>query len=180
MEVLAMGNVGKAIIPVVKVRYICFYFMFLYSLALFISLPKCGPEEEQKVMRGKNSIVKHLKWNLIITQSHHPYITLLPRWDLWNTQKHQVLFLLTGGMKCDFFRKKSSVLRNLQSAVPSSPSPHSQCLSQYGLAGLGPKLKGSHLPPSHTPDPALPSLPIIRKTDRHIFLWLVDTLIINN
>ena len=74
MDILAMGNVGKAIIPVVKVRYICFYFMFLYSLALFISLPKCGPEEEQKVMRGKNSIVKHLKWNLIITQSHHPYI----------------------------------------------------------------------------------------------------------
>ena len=62
---------------------------------------------------------------------------------------------------------------------PSSPSPHSQCLSQCGLAGLGPNLKRSHLPPSHTPDPALPSLPIIRKTDRHIFLWLVDTLIIN-
>jgi hypothetical protein len=121
-------------------------------------------------MRGKNSIVKHLKWNLIITQSHHPYITLLPRWDLRNTQKHQVLFLLTDGMKCDFFRKKSSVLRNLQSAVPSSPSPHSQCLSQYGLAGLGPKLKRSHLPPSHTPDPSIPSLPIIKK-QIHTYLF---------
>ena len=46
-----MGNVGKAIIPMVRVRYICFYRMFLYSLAVFISLPKCGPEKEQKLMR---------------------------------------------------------------------------------------------------------------------------------
>ena len=82
MAVLAMGNIGKGIIPVVMVRYICFYFMFLYSLLVFSSLPKCGPEDEQKLMRGKNSIVKHEKWNLIITQSHQPYITPLPRWDL--------------------------------------------------------------------------------------------------
>ena len=111
MEVLAMGNVGKALIPVVKVRYIWFYFTFLYSLAVFRRLPKCGPEDEQKLRRGKNSIVKHQQWNLVITQSHQPYITPLPRWDLWNTQKHQVLFLLTSGMKCSG--------RNLQSAVLS-------------------------------------------------------------
>ena len=82
MDVSAMGSVGKAIIPVVKVRYIYFYFMFLYSRAVFSSLPKCGPEEEQTLMRGKTSIVKHQKWNLIITQGHQPYITPLPTWDL--------------------------------------------------------------------------------------------------
>ena len=57
----------------VRVRYICFYHMFLYSLAVFISLPKCGPEEEQKLMRLKNSMVKHQRWHLIITHGHHPY-----------------------------------------------------------------------------------------------------------
>ena len=51
MDVLAMGNVGKAIIPMATVRYVCFFCMFLYSLAVFISLPKGGPEEEQKLMR---------------------------------------------------------------------------------------------------------------------------------
>ena len=78
-DVLAMGNTGKAVIPMYKIRYICFYFMFLYSLAVFISLPKDGPEEEQKLMRLKNSIVKHQEWNLFITQGHHHYITPLPR-----------------------------------------------------------------------------------------------------
>ena len=82
----------------VKVRYVCFYCMFLYSLAVFISLPKCGPEKEQKLMRLKNSIVKHQKWNLIITNGHHPNITPLPSWDLPDTQKYQVLFLLTSGI----------------------------------------------------------------------------------
>ena len=82
MDVSAIGSVGKAIIPVVQVRYICFYLMFLYSLAVFSSLPKCGPEKEQTLMRGKNSIVKHQKWNLIITQGHNLYITPLSRWDL--------------------------------------------------------------------------------------------------
>ena len=52
-----MGNVGKAIIPVVKVRYICFYCMFLYSLAIFISSPNGGPEEEQKLMRLKTQLL---------------------------------------------------------------------------------------------------------------------------
>ena len=41
-----------------------------------------------------------------------------------------------------FSDQKSSVF-----SVQSSPSPHSQCLSSYGLPGLGPKLKGCHLPP---------------------------------
>ena len=100
----------------VRVRYICFYRMFLYSLAVFIILPKFGPEEEQKLMRFKNSIVKHQKWNLIITHGHHPYITPLPSWDLPDTQKYQVLFLLASGI---VFRKKSSMLRNLQSSVLS-------------------------------------------------------------
>ena len=83
--VSAMGNIEKAIIPMVKVRYICFYCMFLYSLAVFISLPKCGPEEEQKLMRLNNSIVKHQKWNLIITHGHHTYIIPLPSWNLPDT-----------------------------------------------------------------------------------------------
>ena len=74
-------------ILMVKVRYICFYCTFLYSLAVFIILPKFGPEEEQKLMRFKNSIVKHQKWNLIITHSHHSNITHLPSWDLPDTQK---------------------------------------------------------------------------------------------
>jgi hypothetical protein len=80
MEVLALGNVGKAVIPVVKVRHICFYVTFLYSLVVCSSLPKCGPEEDQKLMRGQNSIVRHLKWNLVTTQSHHPSITPLSSW----------------------------------------------------------------------------------------------------
>ena len=66
----------------------------------FSSLPKNGPEEEQILMRLTNSIIKHQKCNLITTQSHHPHITRLPRWDLRNTQKCQVLFVLTSGMKC--------------------------------------------------------------------------------
>ena len=144
-----MGNVGKAIIPMVKVRYICFYCMFLYSLAVFISLPKFGPEEEQKSMRFKNSIVKHQKWNLIITHGHHPYITPLPSWDLPDTQKYQVLFLLTSGIKCSeevFSAQKPSGF-----SAQSSSCPHSQCLANYGLAVLGPKLKGFHLPPFSPP-----------------------------
>jgi len=172
MEVLALGNVGKAVIPVVKVRHICFYVTFLYSLVVCSSLPKCGPEEEQKLMRGKNSIVTPEKWDLIIAQSHHPYITPLPRWDLWNTQKHQVLFLLTSGMK--------SSGSNLQSAVLSlhpvlSPSVW---VSMDWLVWALDWKDASSLPP-HTPDPSLSPLSIIKNTRTHIFLLLVDTLIVN-
>ena len=86
----------------------------------------------------------------------------------------------------EVFRKKPSVIRNLQ----SSPSPHSQCLSSYGLLGMGSKLKGCHLPPlSHTW--SIPSFPRHhQKPDTHththththtrthtIFLQLADTLV---
>lgn len=172
MEVLALGNVGKAVIPVVKVRHICFYVTFLYSLVVCSSLPKCGPEEEQKLMRGKNSIVTPEKWDLIIAQSHHPYITPLPRWDLWNTQKHQVLFLLTSGMK--------SSGSNLQSAVLSLHpvlSPSVWVSMDWLVWALNWK-DASSLPP-HTPDPSLSPLSIIKNTRTHIFLLLVDTLIVN-
>ena len=114
MDVLAMRNVGKAVIPMYKIRYICFYFMFLYSLAVFISLPKGGPEEEQKLMRLKNSIVKHQEWNLFITQGHHHYITPLPRQDLQNTRDSKSF---PHHQWDKVFRKKSSMLRNLQSSV---------------------------------------------------------------
>ena len=120
--VSAMGNIEKAIIPMVKVRYICFYCMFLYSLAVFISLPKCGPEEEQKLLRLKNSIVKHQKWHLIITHGHHPYTAPLFSWDLSSTQKCQVLFLLTSGIKRSGRSLPYSELFSLQCSVfiPSS------------------------------------------------------------
>ena len=101
----------------VRVRYICFYCMFLYSLAVFISLPKCGPEEEQKLMRLKNSIVKHQRWHLIITHGHHSYTTPLPIWDLSNTQKCQVLFLLTSGIKCSGRSLQCSEIFSLQRSV---------------------------------------------------------------
>ena len=104
-------------IPMVKVRYICFYCTFLYSLAVFIILPKFGPEEEQKLMRFKNSIVKHQKWNLIITNGHHPNITPLPSWDLPDTQKYQVLFLLTSGIKCSGRSLLCSEIFSLQCSV---------------------------------------------------------------
>ena len=172
MEVLAMGNVGKALIPVVKVRYIWFYFTFLYSLAVFRRLPKCGPEDEQKLRRGKNSIVKHQKSNLVITQSHQPYITPLPRWDLWNTQKHQVLFLLTSGMKCSGRNLQSAVL-SLHPVLTPSVWVSMDCL----VWALNWK-DASSLPP-HTPDPSLSPLSIIKKICTHIFLLLVDSLIIN-
>ena len=172
MEVLVMGNVGKAIIPVLNVRYICFYFTFLYSLAVFSSLPKCGPEEEQKLRRGKNSIVKHQQWNLVITQSHQRYITPLPRWDLWNTQKHQVLFLLTSGMKCSGRNLQSAVL-SLHPVLTPSVWVSMDCL----VWALNWK-DASSLPP-HTPDPSLSPLSIIKKICTHIFLLLVDSLIIN-
>ena len=117
MNVLAMGNAGKEIIPMVKVRYVCFYCMFLCSLAVFISLLKCGPEEEQKLMRLKNLIVKLQKWNLIITHGHHPYITPLPSWDLPDTQKYQVLYLLTSGIKCSRRNLQCSEIFSLQCSV---------------------------------------------------------------
>lgn len=72
------------------------------------------------------------------------------------------------------FRKQSSVCSS-----QSSPSPQSQCLGKYGLAGLGPKLKGRLLPPSSHTGPFPFSLSIIKKTRTHIFLLLVDTLIVN-
>ena len=117
MYIFAIWNIGKAIIPMVRVRYICFYRMFLYSLAVFISLPKCGPEEEQKLMRLKNSMVKHQRWHLIITHGHHPYTTPLPNWDLSNTQKCQVLFLLTSGIKCSGRSLPCSEIFSLQCSV---------------------------------------------------------------
>ena len=128
MDVLAMGNVSKAAIPMYKIRYVCFYFMFLYSTAVFISLAKGGPEQEQKLMTLKNSIVKHHEWNLIIKLGHHHYITPLPRWDLQNTQN---IKSFPPHQWDKVFRKKSSMLRNLQSSVLRlhSPSPHSQYLS---------------------------------------------------
>ena len=59
------------------------------------------------------------------------------------------------------FRKKS-VFR-----AQSSPSPYSQCLANYGLAGLGPKLAGYYLPPFSHACPFLPSFaPHHRRTDR--------------
>ena len=65
-----------------------------------------------------------------------------------------------------FSDQKSSVL-----SVQSSPSPHSQCLGSYGLPGLGPKLKGCHLPPfSHTwPIPFFPRH--YQKTDTQTYLF---------
>ena len=65
-----------------------------------------------------------------------------------------------------FSDQKSSVF-----SVQSSPSPHSQCLSSYGLPGLGPKLKGCHLPPfSHTwPIPFFPRH--YQKTDTQTYLF---------
>lgn len=61
MNVLAMENLDKAITPMVKVRHICFYFMFIYSLAVFISLSRCGPEGEEDLMRLKNSQLSNIK-----------------------------------------------------------------------------------------------------------------------
>ena len=146
----------------IKVRYIHFNFMFLYSLAVFISLPKGGPEEEQKLMRLKNSIVKPQKWNLIITQGHHPYLTPLPRWDLWNTQKYQVLFLLTSGVKSS--GRNPSVIRNLQSSVFSL---HPVLIPSVWIAKdclvWVLNWKDAASLPSHTPDPSLYWLAIIKK-----------------
>ena len=156
-----MGNVGKAIIPVVKVRYICFYCMFLYSLAVFISLPKCGPEEEQKSMRFKNSIVKHQKWNLIITHDHHIYITPLPSWDLPDTQ---IPSLFPPHQWYKVFRKKSSVLRNLQSSVLSlHPVLIPSVWVTMDWLVWAPNWKDSTSLPLHLPDTSLPHFPIIKK-----------------
>ena len=81
-----------------------------------MSLPKCGPEEAQKLMRGKNSIVRHLKWNLVTTQSHQPSITPL-QLDPQNNQKYHVLFLLISGMKCSGRNPQCSEIFSLQFSV---------------------------------------------------------------
>ena len=129
-------------------------------------------------MRGKNSIVKHLKWNLVITQSHHPYITPLSSWTP-KTNRNTTSFSLSPVGWCVQEEILSAQTPSVCSS-PSSPSPHSQCLRQCGLAGLGPKLKGRHLPPfSHTrPFPFSP-LHHQKNIHTHIFFLLVGTLIIN-
>ena len=149
----------------VRVRYIHFNFMFLYSLAVFISRPKGGPEEEQKLMRLKNSIVKPQKWNLIITQGNHPYLTPLPRWDLWNTQKYQVLFLLTSGMKCSGRNLQWSEIFSLHPVLIPSVWVAKDCLV-WAL-----NWKDAASLPSHTPDPSLPFLAIIKNRYTHTHLF---------
>ena len=163
MDVLAMRNVGKAVIPMYKIRYICFYFMFLYSLAVFISLPKGGPEEEQKLMRLKNSMVKHQRWHLIITHGHHPYTTPLPNWDLSNTQKCQVLFLLTSGIKCSGRNLQWSDVFSFQCSVFTQ--------SSFSVAGLGPRPKGCHLTPFSNSQPCPFFPPHYQKPDTYISFY---------
>ena len=114
-----------------------------------MSLPKCGPEEEHKWMRGKNSIVKHLKWNLVTTQSHHPSITPLSSW-IPKTNRNTTSFS-SSSVGWSVQEEILSAQKSSVCSSQSSPSPHSKCLSKYGLAGLGPKLKGRLLlPSSHT------------------------------
>ena len=156
-------------IPVVNVRYICFYFVFLYSLIPWV-WPKCGPEEDQKLMRGKNSIVRHLKWNLVTTQSHHPSITPLSSWTPKTNRNTMSFSSSSVGWSVQeeiLSAKKSSVCSS-----QSSPSPHSQCLSKYGLAGLGPKLKGRHHPPSSHTRP-FPFSPLHHQKNMHTHLFTV-------
>ena len=119
-------------------------------------------------MRGKNSIVKHLKWNLVITQSHHPYITPLSSWTP-KTNRNTTSFSLSP-VGWSVQEEILSAQTPSVCSSPSSPSPHSQCLRQCGLAGLGPKLKGRHLPPfSHTrPFPFSP-LHHQKHTHTHLF-----------
>ena len=133
-----------------------------------MSLPKCGPEEDQKWMRGKNSIVKLLKWNLVITQSQHPSITPLSSWTPKTNRNTTSFSFSSVGWSVQeeiLSAQKSSVCSS-----QSSPSPHSQCLSKYGLAGLGPKLKGRLLPPSS--DTGLfPFSPLHHQKNMHTHLF---------
>ena len=80
----------------------------------------------------------------------------------------------------EVFRKKSSVLRNLQSAVLSLHpvlTPSVWVSMDWLVWALNWK-DASSLPPQ-TPDSSLSPLSIIKKTCTHIFLLLVGTLIIN-
>lgn len=153
-----LGNIAKAMIPMVNGRYICFHFMFLYSLfpGSFYQLAQMWARRGRETDGVKNSIVKHLKWNLVITQATTPTSPLSPG----GPQKKQQYPSFPPHQWDEVFRKKSSVLQiPAVCSSPSSPRPHSQCLSQCGLAGLDPKLKRTP-PPSLLTHRTLPFLPL--------------------
>ena len=102
---------------------------------------------------------------------HHPSLQLDP-------QNKQIPRPFPPHQWDEVFRKKSSVLRNLQSAVLSlhpvlTPSVW---VSMDWLVWAVNWKDATSLPP-HTPDPSLSPLCIIKKTCAHIFLLLVGTLI---
>ena len=177
----------------IKVRYICFNFMFLYSLAVFISLPKGRPEEEQKFSSLQLSSVAQscptlcnpmngsIWWGLktqlsniksgiwLLHRATTPTSPFSPDGTSETPRNTKYFPSSPVGWSVQeetFSDQKSSVF-----SVQSSPSPHSQCLSSYGLPGLGPKLKGCHLPPfSHTwPIPFFPRH--YQKTDTQTYLF---------
>lgn len=123
---------------------------------------------------SKLSIVKHQKWNQIMT--HTATTHTAPLSPSGTSQTHTETPSPFPPHQQDKVFRKKSVFR-----AQSSPSPYSRCLANYGLAGLGPKLAGYYLPPFSHACPFLPSFsPHHRRTDRDTHTSFYNSLYINS
>ena len=162
-----------------KLRYICFNFTFLYSLAVFFQLA-------QKRARRGTDIDEAYKLNNQTSKVQSDYYTEPPPPHHPSSQMGPPKY---PEMPSPFrphqwhevFRKKPSVLRNLQCSVLSLHPVliPSVWVTKDGLAWAL-NWKDATSLPSHTPDPSLSSLAIITThIHTHIFWQLADTLINN-
>ena len=167
MHVLAMGNVGKALIPMYKIRYICFYFMFLYSMAVFISWPKVGQKRNRNWWGLKTQLLKMKSGACLLHRATTPTLPLSPD-GTSRTPRTPSLFLLTSGLSCSGRNPQCSEIFSL----PCSGFIHPVLISSFwvNMDGLVWALnwKDATSLPSYIPDHPLPSLPIIEK-HTHLF-----------
>ena len=171
MDVLAVGNVGKAIIPVVKVRYICFYFMFLYSLSL-VTCPNVGQKRNRNWWGVKTQLSNIKSGIWLLHRATTPTSPLLPD-GTSETHRNTKSFSFSPvgwNVQGEFFSAKKSSVCSSQ----SSPSPHAQCLivSMDWLVWALNWKDASSLPLTHLTLPFLPS-PSLKKRYTSFYCLLI-------